>query len=125
MRGEPKLNAPFIRSSGSKAYLWGMRVLVVLMALTGIPGLPTDIPLHAQSDQKSAREAADAGKIKPLSEILHTVKAKVPGQVLDVQLDKKSNPWTYRIRIRSEKGNVVLVVVDAESGAILSTKGNR
>ena len=125
MSGEPNLNALFIGRSGSRAYLWAMRMLLVLLAIAGVAGLPNDIPARADSDQKSARDAADAGKIKPLSEILHAVKATVPGQVVDVQLDKTGNPWTYRIRIRSEKGNVVLVVVDAESGRILSTKGNR
>ncbi len=105
--------------------MWTMRALLVLLVLTGMAGLPVDIPAQAQSDQGSARDAADAGQIKPLSEVLHVVKASVPGQVLDVQLDKSGNPWTYRIRVRSDKGNVVLVVVDAETGKILSTKGNR
>lgn len=126
MRGERELNAPFIRHSGSRAYLWTMRTLLVLMALAGFfLGSPCDISVQAESDQKSARDAADAGKIKPLSDILKTVKRQVPGQVLDVQLDKTSSPWTYRIRIRSQKGNVILVAVDAESGRILSTKGKR
>lgn len=125
MRAEPKLNASFIGGSASRAYLWTMRVLCVLLALSGVPGGPCDIPAHADSDQKSAREAADAGEIKPLSEILRTVKQTVPGQVLDVQLDKSGKPWTYRIRIRTDKGNVILVVVDAETGRVLSTMGNR
>lgn len=125
MRSEPKLNALFIRRSGSWAYLWGMRTLLILLAFTGIAGLPNDIPAQAESDWKLAQGAADAREVKPLSEVLHAVKARVPGQVLDVQLDKSGKPWTYRIRIRGEKGNVVLVVVDAESGRILSTKGNR
>ena len=125
MRGEPELNAPFIRCSGSRAYLWTMRTLMVLIALAGFLGFSDDMPVQAQSDQKSAREAADAGKIKPLAGILRTVKREVPGQVLAVQLDKAGKPWTYRIRVRSEKGNVVLVAVDAESGRILSTQGKR
>jgi len=125
MRGEPELNAPFIRCSGSRAYLWTMRTLMVLIALAGFLGFSDDMPVQAQSDQKSAREAADAGKIKPLAGILRTVKREVPGQVLAVQLDKSGKPWTYRIRVRSEKGNVVLVAVDAESGRILSTQGKR
>lgn len=122
---EPRLNGPFTGGSGFRAYLWTMRVLLVLLVLTAIAGLPATIPAYAQSDQKSARDAADAGKIRPLSEILRTVKASVPGQVLDVQLDKSGNPWIYRIRVRGRKGNVVLVVVDAERGRILSTKGAR
>ncbi len=125
MDREPKLNGTFINRSGAMAYLWMMRVLLVLLLLTGIAGLPADTPVQAESDQKSARDAQDAGQIKPLSEILHVVKTNVPGQVLDVQLDKSRTPWTYRIRVRSDKGNVVLVVVDAESGDIQSIKGNR
>lgn len=125
MSAEPDLNAPFIHRSGPGAYLWMMRVLLVLMALTGIAGLPVDMSAQAQSDQKSARDVAQASDVKPLSEVLQTVKARVPGQVLDVQLDKAGSPWTYQIRVRSEKGNVILVVVDARSGTILSTKGNR
>ena len=125
MSGEPDLNAPFNHRSGSGAYLWTMRMLLVLMALTGFAGLAVNMPVLAQSDQKSARDVAQAGEVKPLSEVLHSVKAQVPGQVLDVQLDKTGTPWTYQIRIRSEKGNVILVVVDAHSGKILSTKGNR
>lgn len=95
-----------------------MRVLLILLAVTAIAGSPADIPAQAQSDP-------NAGNVKPLSEVLDTAKARVPGQVLDVQLDKAGTPWTYQIRIRSDKGNVVLVVVDAESGRILSTRGDR
>ena len=125
MRSEPKLNVPFIDRSGSQAYLWAMRLLLVLVALAGVTGLPCDIRLHAETAWHLAQGGADSGTIKPLSEVLDTVKSSVPGQVVDVQLDKTGTPWTYRIRIRNEKGNVVLVVVDAESGMILSTKGNR
>jgi len=125
MRGEPELNAPFIHRSGSGAYLWAMRVLLVLMALTGFAGLPADMHAQAQAGQTTGRDIAQAEETKPLSEVLQTVKARVPGQVLDVQLDKSGTPWTYQIRVRSDKGNVVLVVVDAVSGRILSMKGNR
>ena len=83
MCSEPKLNALFIRRSGSRANLWAMRMLLVLLAFSGIAGLPGDIPVRAESDRQLAQNAADAGEVKPLSEVLHTVKASVPGQVLD------------------------------------------
>lgn len=125
MRSEPNLNAPFIRHSGSRAYLWAMRMLLVLLAVAGVAGLPDGVAVKADSARELAQGAAESGAVKPLSEVLDAVKTKVPGQVVDVQLDKTGTPWTYRIRVRSEKGNVVLVVVDAETGRILSTKGNR
>lgn len=99
--------------------------MLILIALTGILGVLPDVPVRAESDPNFALVAAGDGTVKPLSAVLRTVKRKVPGQVLDVQLDKNSNPQVYRIRVRSEKGNVILVVVDAISGRILSTRGNR
>ena len=125
MSRELKLNAPFILGSGSRAYLWMMRMLLVLIASAWIGGLPVDTPAQAQTNQIAQRDAGDAEEVKPLSDVLQTVKARVPGQVLDVQLDRSGNPRTYRVRVRSDQGNVVLVVVDAETGRILSTQGNR
>lgn len=123
MGREPFLNAAFIRCSASRAYLWAMRILLITMALTGVFGLPSDVPVRAQSDQSYACPE-DTGEIKPLPNVLKTVKKKVPGQILDVQLDCGKQP-TYRIRVRQDKGNVVLAIVNARTGRILSEKGAR
>lgn len=79
----------------------------------------------AASDHDAARDAAGSGEIRPLPEILATVEREVPGRVVDVQLDKKTKPWTYRIKVLTQNGNVVSVTVNATSGRIQSVKGRR
>lgn len=125
MPSEPTLNPSFIRRSASRSYLLTMRTLLILCALMGAPAMLGGQAVLAASDQDAARDAAGAGQIRPLPEILSTVSREVPGKVIDVQLNKKSKPWTYRIKVRTEKGNVVSVIVDAASGRIKSVKGRR
>ncbi len=87
-----------------------------------MPGTPA---LLAAQDQDAARDAAGSGQIRPLPEILAAVEREVPGRVVDVQLDKSTSPWTYRIKVLTAQGNVVSVAVNAASGRIQSIKGRR
>lgn len=124
-RAEPILNAAFIRRSGSRAYLWAMRILVIFLTLTGLTGLPGESTVRADADPEQVRAATESGKIKPLSEILNIVGKKVPGKVLDVQVDNDGSPWLYRIKVRGQKGDVTSVTVNAETGKIMEIKGQR
>jgi len=87
--------------------------------------LPSGLSAQLGSDQDAARAATDSGLIRPLPEILATVERKVPGRVVDVQLDKSGKPWTYRIKVLNDQGNVVSVAANAETGQILTIQGQR
>lgn len=124
-RSERILNTAFIRRSGSRAYLWAMRLLVVFLTVTGLSGLPSESVVRADADPEQIRAATESGRIRPLSEILQTVGEKVPGKVLDIQVDDTGSPWLYRVKVRGHKGDVTSVTVDAETGKILEIKGQR
>jgi hypothetical protein len=124
-RAEPILNTVFIRRSGSRAYLWAMRILVIFLTLTGLSGLPGESTVMADADPEQVRAATESGQIRPLSEILNVVGKKVPGKVLDVQVDNDGSPWLYRIKVRGQKGDVTSVTVNAETGKIMEIKGQR
>jgi len=124
-RAEPILNAAFIRRSGSRAYLWAMRILVIFLTLTGLTGLPGESTVRADADPEQVRAATESGKIKPLTDILKIVGKEVPGKVLDVQVDDSQSPWLYRVKVRGQKGDVTLVTVNAETGKIVDIKGQR
>lgn len=102
-----------------------MRTLLILLALAGPATVHQAPEAIAASDQDAARDATRTGQIKPLQQILSTVGREVPGRVVDVQLDKGTSPWTYRIKVINEAGNVVNVTVNAESGRIQSVRGRR
>lgn len=102
-----------------------MRILVIFLTLTGLTGLPGESTVRANADPEQVRAATESGKIKPLSEILKIVSKKVPGKVLDVRVDDDRSPWLYRIKVRGQKGDVTLVIVNAETGKIMEIKGQR
>ncbi len=102
-----------------------MRILVIFLTLTGLTGLPGETPVMADANPEQVRAATESGKIKPLSEILNVVGKKVPGKVLDVQVDNDGSPWLYRIKVRGKKGDVTSVTVNAETGKIMEIKGQR
>lgn len=81
--------------------------------------------MRAEADPEQIRAATEAGKIRPLSEILQIVGRRVPGKVLDVQVDDVGSPWLYRVMVRGNKGDVTSVTLDAETGRIMEIKGQR
>jgi uncharacterized membrane protein YkoI len=80
-------------------------------------------PATAQRrDQDEAYEAARSGKIRPLGEIIARVTPKVRGGTF-LGSDFDSGTRTYRLKYMRE-GSVVVVDVDARSGAVLGISGN-
>jgi uncharacterized membrane protein YkoI len=81
-------------------------------------------PAVAQSDQQRAREAMQAGRIRPLQDILLQVSRQVAGRVLNAWLEEgEAGAWIYRLKLLDTRGNIVGVVVDARNGQILQVFG--
>lgn len=59
------------------------------------------------------------GRIKPLSEILSTVQATLPGEMLDVQLELDDGIYVYELKLLRADGKVQEIEADAASGKIL------
>jgi uncharacterized membrane protein YkoI len=90
-----------------------MRVRLLLIPLLLALGLA-----HG-ADHEAVRQAVQAGKLKPLAEILQSVQTVHPGRVLDVDLesdDLSGRRW-YEIKLLNKNGQRVGVYVDAVSGA--------
>ena len=81
-------------------------------------------PAVAQSDQQRAREAMQAGRARPLQDILQQVNRQVAGRVLNARLEEgDAGAWIYRLKLLDPQGNIVGVVVDARNGQILQVFG--
>jgi uncharacterized membrane protein YkoI len=92
--------------------------LVLALALTG--------PVAAQSDQQRARDAMQAGRIRPLQEILMQIRPRIPGRILNAWLEEgRGGLWIYRLKMLDVRGNIIGVVVDARNGQILQVFGPR
>ena len=74
------------------------------------------------SDHDRARKALEAGEILPLRMVLEKVDRDAPGQVLEVELERKNGRWIYEIKLLRSGGTLVKLQVDASDGSIIGRR---
>ncbi len=77
--------------------------LLLGLALSGSAG--------ADDDHERAHQARQAGKIRPLSDVLAQVAQQ--GQVLEVELEHEHAQWRYEIKVLTPEGRVRKLLIDA------------
>ncbi len=65
------------------------------------------------------RGAVERGEIKPLVEILAVVQAKLPGEIVGIEIENAQGAWTYEFRIADSKGRLLEVEVDAATAEVI------
>jgi uncharacterized membrane protein YkoI len=127
---EPALSGPFSRGSASPAQDALMRRRPLLGTLAGLASSAA-LPAAAgddddEDDHERARAAAEAGRIRPLAELLAGVERRFVGRVVETELDDDDDDgrrWTYRFKLLPPSGRVYRVEVDAATGAVVGTRG--
>lgn len=82
-------------------------------------------PAPARADDRDhdlARQAVERGEIKPLAEILHMVRDKLPGEIAGVKIERKGGRLMYEFRVVGARGRLLEVYVDAATGEIGRTR---
>jgi Peptidase propeptide and YPEB domain len=74
-------------------------------------------------DQEQARKAVMRGDAKALRDILTQVKKKYSGEIVHVSLKQRFDRFVYLIKLIDTSGKLLLLRVDAKSGAILAVRG--
>ena len=77
---------------------------------------------HKKEDQEAARAALARGEILPLPKILTIAAAKVPGDVLEVELETEHGKFIYDLKILAKNGRVRDVEIDAKTGVVLKVE---
>lgn len=109
-----------MRSRGKRT---GGRVIGLILAFA--LALPTPLPSNADEqrdhrrDHDRARRALEAGEILPLRTVLEMIARDTPGQVMEVELERKGERWVYEIKLLRTGGSLVKLKVDASDGAII------
>jgi uncharacterized membrane protein YkoI len=85
-------------------------VIIALATVVGAPALARD--------HDDARHAVERGEIRPLAEILATVRGKLPGEVVRVEIEQKNGHWLYEFRTVDAQGRLFDVFVDARTGDV-------
>ena len=76
-------------------------------------------PLRADDDQDKARAALERGEIRPLAEVMAAARARVPGEIAKIELDRDDGRWVYEFKILTPDGARREVEIDASTLQIL------
>lgn len=76
-------------------------------------------------DHDEAREAYEHGQALSLARILRLALRAVPGEVLEVELEREHGRLVYEIEILARTGRVRKVILDARTGAIVGVEDER
>jgi uncharacterized membrane protein YkoI len=71
-----------------------------------------------REEQDIAREALRRGEVLPITRILAVVAQRVPGEVIEVQLETERGVLSYEVKVLTASGVVREVDVDARTGMI-------
>ena len=82
------------------------------------------MPIYAadRGDHDRARQALEAGEILPLKTVLETIARESPGQVMEVELERKGERWVYEIKLLRSGGALVKLRVDAGNGELIDRR---
>jgi len=81
-------------------------------------------PLWAseKADQDRALQAVQSGEILPLRTVLERLEKEQPGQVLEVELERKQSQWVYEVKLLQRDGRRLKLLLDARDASILQRK---
>lgn len=89
--------------------------LLALVALAS--GAEAQVSLRLSPDD--ARQGVNGGRQLPLRDIVRTVRAQVPGELVDViGLEQQGARLVYLLRWKTDDGRILTLTVDAETGAV-------
>lgn len=98
----------------------------LFIALSAVLALAVSPLARADHDDHHERAEARAllqrGDILPLSRILAVVQQKVPGDVIEVELEHGQHGWEYEVKVLTAKGEVRKVHLNAGDGTIRKVK---
>lgn len=85
--------------------------------------LLTPQPATAEDDWRKLHQDVQAGRIKPLSDILDNLAKDWVGQVVDVDYERKRGRQIYEIELLGSEGQIVEFEVDAATGELIGIEG--
>lgn len=96
----------------------GFRAIALAAAFVAAPLV---VPAGAR-DHDEARRAVEAGEIRPLAQILDLVRGKLPGEIVEVEIERENGLWVYEFKVVNGKGRLSEVEVDGHTGEIKRIK---
>lgn len=97
----------------------GTLLLAAVLAMAPAPVLRAE---DDDEDHETARKALEQGEILPLGQVLALIERDFQGDVVEIELERKTGNWIYDIEIIDADGRVREVEIDAKSGDVLKVE---
>lgn len=97
-------------------------ILFITFCWLAVPSAGGPASSMMLQEHDDAREALKRGDILPYSRIKKIVESQVDGKVVGQKLRRTNQGWQYDLRVRPKNGRVIVLVVDASTGAIVSRR---
>ncbi len=95
-----------------RKFRWIMVLLLIL----------STTPMAWAGDHDRAKALLEEGEILSLSEIMEQANSRVPGKILEVELEEKGSMIVYEIEFLSEQGVIMEMLINARSGKLISVE---
>jgi uncharacterized membrane protein YkoI len=90
------------------------------LAAAGFAAGLADLPVsRADDDHVRARALSQRGEILSLERIAALAKARHPGKLIDIELERKRGLWIYEVELLDDQGRVWEMKLDARTGELL------
>lgn len=93
----------------------GLGAIIAAVLLVSAPRASSRDRDDCKTSQDCARDAFQSGEIRPLAEVIAAARAKVPGEVVKVELEREHGVWVYEIKILTSEGRRREVEIDAKT----------
>jgi uncharacterized membrane protein YkoI len=101
-------------------------LLLLCLALQGIALADESRSNSVEDDDRPSHDdlsnLVKEGRIRPLSVLKAQVLAELPGELIDVRVDREDGRIVYEFRILRDSGRVTEVEVEAASGRIVEVE---
>jgi uncharacterized membrane protein YkoI len=98
------------------------RIVAPLALIAVVAVSPVSIVLAGNDDHVEARRLLQRGEILPLAQILEIAGSRVPGDVIEVELEHEDHGWEYDVKVLTATGLVRKITLNARNGAVVKIK---
>lgn len=103
-----------MRQQSSTVFALTLLLMAGTLAVTG--------GAHADGKEKNGKaEMATAAKVM-IDQAIKTASDKVPGKVIEAELEKKHNKLVWEVEVVTPENKVMEVHIDAESGVVIDVE---
>lgn len=93
-----------------------MKILLLFLALAAGTISPATVLADRRSDADAVKEWVREGRVLPLEELLARHRDRIPGRLLDLELEREHGRIVYELEVVDEQGRVHEIYLDAETG---------